>query len=207
MRLPSHITFTGIDALTDLDRVEWLSVRYPIEWGILFGAKKTPRYPSAGVICEALETPVVFAAHLCGKFAEEFQSGDDCMEFGRFQRIQVNMKAHSYDLGALSNRSLLIRRRLIIQVRGSYFPNDAFFEYLHDESGGRGTTAEWPTAPCNHFLTGYAGGITPDNVRDRIKTIRANDYWIDMETGVRTDDWLDLDKCAAVCKAVYGERG
>ncbi|GAA4256618.1 hypothetical protein HLK65_28415 [Azospirillum formosense] len=28
-------------------------------------------------------------------------------------------------------------------------------------------------------------------------------YWIDMESGVRTDDWLDLDKVEAVCRAVY----
>lgn len=26
------------------------------------------------------------------------------------------------------------------------------------------------------------------------------DFWIDMETGVRTDDWLDLDKVEKVLK-------
>ena len=29
-------------------------------------------------------------------------------------------------------------------------------------------------------------------------------FWIDIETGVRTDGLLDVDKCAAVCAAVYG---
>jgi hypothetical protein len=29
-------------------------------------------------------------------------------------------------------------------------------------------------------------------------------YWIDMESGVRTDDRFDLGKCRAVCDAVYG---
>jgi hypothetical protein len=29
-------------------------------------------------------------------------------------------------------------------------------------------------------------------------------YWIDMESGVRTGGWLDVAKCEAVCRAVYG---
>jgi hypothetical protein len=32
-------------------------------------------------------------------------------------------------------------------------------------------------------------------------------YWIDMESGVRDDDnRFSLDKCQAVCEAVYGVR-
>jgi phosphoribosylanthranilate isomerase len=51
---------------------------------------------------------------------------------------------------------------------------------------------------------GYAGGINPDNAAEVVSRIQADRYWIDMETGVRTGDWLDLDKCEAVCRAVYG---
>jgi hypothetical protein len=29
-------------------------------------------------------------------------------------------------------------------------------------------------------------------------------YWIDMESGVRTDDRFDIEKCRAVCEAVFG---
>jgi phosphoribosylanthranilate isomerase len=53
---------------------------------------------------------------------------------------------------------------------------------------------------------GYAGGIGPDNVVDIIKRINAaGPYWIDMESKIRTDNWLDLKLCRAVCEAVYGE--
>ena len=29
------------------------------------------------------------------------------------------------------------------------------------------------------------------------------DYWIDMESGVRTDGLFDLEKCERVCRLVY----
>lgn len=32
-------------------------------------------------------------------------------------------------------------------------------------------------------------------------------YWIDMESGVRTQGRFDLAKCEAVCRAVYGQAG
>ena len=37
---PHFLTFTGIDADTDLDRVHDLSRRYPLEWGVLFSPDK-----------------------------------------------------------------------------------------------------------------------------------------------------------------------
>jgi hypothetical protein len=44
-------------------------------------------------------------------------------------------------------------------------------------------------------------------VADILARIAAPDgalYWIDMESGVRTDGVFDLAKCEAVCRAVYG---
>jgi hypothetical protein len=50
---------------------------------------------------------------------------------------------------------------------------------------------------------GYAGGISPDNVEKKLRTLLEYDsderFWIDMETRVRTEDeWLDLDKVERV---------
>ena len=86
---------------------------------------------------------------------------------------------------------------------------------LHDASGGRGIPTEVyevpPTAADlkgvnrswtqNRALFGFAGGISPDNVEAKIQQIMALgdfDFWIDMESAVRTDDVLDLDKVESV---------
>jgi hypothetical protein len=73
---------------------------------------------------------------------------------------------------------------------------------LYDPSGGRGQAQEgWPT-PVKDMRVGYAGGIGPDNVLKVIEAIDRLDadgtYWIDMESGVRTDERFDLGKVEAV---------
>jgi len=77
---------------------------------------------------------------------------------------------------------------------------------LYDVSHGAGITpAHWPAVrhdiPC-----GYAGGLGPHNVTDELERINeaadGHDYWIDMESLVRTDGWLDLEKVKDVlCRA------
>ena len=55
---------------------------------------------------------------------------------------------------------------------------------------------------------GYAGGLNPDTIGDALAAIAARvpdgqPYWIDMESGVRTDDRFDLDKCERVLIQAY----
>jgi hypothetical protein len=67
---------------------------------------------------------------------------------------------------------------------------------FYDMSGGQGISPSWwPGAPL-HAYTGYAGGLGPDNVVEHLQAIEqvAEDYWVDMETRVRTDDNLSLDR-------------
>lgn len=74
---------------------------------------------------------------------------------------------------------------------------------LFDPSGGRGIEAfRWPSPPIGCHL-GYAGGIKPDQIVDTLKEIGVVDspFWIDMESGVRTDDKFDLAKVRQVLEA------
>ena len=50
---------------------------------------------------------------------------------------------------------------------------------------------------------GFAGGIGPANTQDVLNQVRAlmRPYWIDMETGVRTDNAFDVAKVEAVLRA------
>lgn len=82
------------------------------------------------------------------------------------------------------------------------------FSVLVDLSRGRGVESPFelyrPGRPG--LRVGYAGGINPENVMKKtaeLDAIGARDYWIDMETGIRTDDWFDLDKVEEVLKKIF----
>lgn len=212
MRLPEFVTFTGVDAATDLDEMERLSDLYPVEWGILFSATRQgndPRYPDEATIRRALKRDLQFAAHLCGSYARSIMEGGRPHPFdltpGGFGRIQVNdahpdpARIESYCDGVWSARG-------IAQSRGDVFPETDEIDWLFDCSGGRGLApTSYPPHPGGDRLVGYAGGIGPDNARMVIETIASEGpYWIDMEGRIRTgDDRLDLDSCRRVLEVVY----
>lgn len=80
------------------------------------------------------------------------------------------------------------------------------FHFLVDESGGTGKPIlNFPR--IGGVFLGYAGGLGPHNIEDTILKINAGgpcNYWIDMESGVRTDDELrlDMNKVHAVLKTI-----
>lgn len=200
---PNFVTFTGIDKFTDLNRCKDLSDRYPIEWGVLFSStNKSNRYPNYNQRCNIASAGLNLSAHLCGEISRRFQE-DLFAPSSIYKRIQVNAGKYK-DLDWLNEISIRDGRRVIIQHREGPFPIDGRFDYLVDKSGGRGRVANFlpPQHDINH-LVGYSGGITPGNVRHILSNITALHYWIDMETGIRTDDKLDLNKCEAICKTIW----
>ena len=74
-------------------------------------------------------------------------------------------------------------------------------EGLHDLSHGAGVLPEkWP---AQLFLgTGCAGGLSPENAAEQVKRMPSSTTWVDAETHLRTDNWLDLDKVEAFLKAL-----
>lgn len=227
---PYQITFTGIDSATDLDEVERLSGQYPIEWGILFSQSrqgKDPRYPPLHVVERAvMKTRASFAAHLCGGYTRAIMDGTkfnhDEIFLEWFDRIQINHRAPEIekilDFSESSKHHYVNSDdgvaegfyTCVVPFRTDEFPPDTAVDWLFDASGGTGKLPKaWPKYPTNQIQVGngygYAGGIRPDNVLEVLEAIDARGpYWIDMETGVRTDDWLDLSKCREVCEKVYG---
>ena len=82
------------------------------------------------------------------------------------------------------------------------------FTVLLDASGGTGTYNGTPqTIPFPYV--GYAGGLKPDNVLETVFELETSpdvrDYWIDMESGVRSmQDWFSVDLCKKVCEQLHG---
>ena len=91
---------------------------------------------------------------------------------------------------------------------------------LFDSSGGNGKSCtsyhepftfvkvdlEKRTHIQNSMFCGYAGGLGPDNISEELDKILdatgTNQFWIDMESRIRTDDHLDLNKVEKVLEIV-----
>ena len=127
------------------------------------------------------------------------------MIYNHFDRVQINTADPNVKPALISNWAQHVEVSAILQCRGD-FPEVSGVEFLFDASGGRGLAPNsWPQGMPRRC--GYAGGLNPDNVAAAVADIgtKASLYWIDMETGVRDDhDRFSIDKCQAVCEAVYG---
>jgi phosphoribosylanthranilate isomerase len=180
-----------------------------------------PRFPTRGWIenfaqsAKGLHT----AMHLCEQGLLDFIAGKketlDLMQ--GFRRIQLNLKFGAvegrYDPADLAARARsLPQHQFIVQYTQEkravldLFKNVPNHAVLFDASAGRGISPDRWDAPLQGHFCGYAGGLNPDNVRGNIEAIEkvAPDYttWIDMESGVRTDDVFDLAKVRRVLETV-----
>lgn len=69
---------------------------------------------------------------------------------------------------------------------------------LFDKSHGSGRLpSTWHESLQSSIHCGYAGGLSPENILEELPKIKAaaagNQYWIDMETHVRSDDFTKFD--------------
>ena len=156
------VTFTGVDAHTDLTELARIANEYPrAEFGVLVGSQTAgdnPIFPPIDIVCALRNLGGVNTAlHLCGKDAR-IVAGEThtphalnllCQGFGR---VQVNLHGDGENPERVQVRDLEIRRfaqkvdtgSVILQHRGpwSEIPIDhPRIEYLFDLSEGRGERA------------------------------------------------------------------
>ena len=227
MRL-RHITFTGIDARTDLQELQAIQQQYPLaEFGVLTSYhwyENGNRYLDPQIINSMRGMGLNLALHVCGQAAHDAALGRwdmidklTWMNLDLFSRVQLNIANRQDNPEYIFERAKIAEQEVIIQQRGaSNMPvyeatvekfrwiRDHFnrkFSVLLDASGGQGIDTSISIYHSDG-KTGYAGGISPDNVADKLcylfENVRHGEFWIDMESGVRTDDWFDLDKVRRV---------
>lgn len=215
IRLPSFITFTGIDDSTAVSDLRMIRDRYPVEFGILLSRDrqgKDPRYPGEGLRRFTAEG-LPIAIHLCGAYAREvmdFPYNDWGIPTHGATRVQINTREPN--VAAAQRFSQMTGKRVILQTQEDQkFPFAYEVDWLFDRSGGNGKRPDrWPS--CDWKLVGYAGGIAVDNVMATIEAINAaspkpGPYWIDMESGVRDEnDQFSIEKVWAICETVYGRK-
>lgn len=216
------VTITGADDLVDPRRLVDLSAEFPfVEWGILRSAAREgkPRYPSPrwrdtlAIVFDRAGVALMAAAHLCGSISRSAMGGGERWRWTcaiPYRRIQLNGWS-SYRLPELRIADHFPDVEFIAQAIGaSSFEESCAFvsEYknmsvLYDPSGGSGLLIEGFPIAEPPVRIGYAGGISPLNVVSVLERIpiSSRPTWIDMESGVRTDDRFDLDKVRAVLES------
>ncbi len=219
-----HITFTGIDGKTNLQALWELQLLYPIaEFGVLVSnnwRENGNRFFNPSFL-SALDRGLNLSAHFCGRIARKAICGDFDPYFlwvteteyaYMFNRCQLNIStaAENPKSFVLPNDFRLFKEIIIQQKSAdncSLFLNSTRSEkvsVLLDGSGGMGIDTPIKVLPNagKNFKVGYAGGFNPDNVAEKLTYLyeqeEVGDFWIDMESGVRTDDWFDLDKVRQV---------
>ena len=220
------ITFTGVDAHTDLEEIREIAREYPrAEFAVLFGSQTgedNPIFPPVETVRALRQTQGVNTAlHLCGYHARE-AAGEEPMGQSLkllaqgFGRIQVNLHGDELDPRRVEIAGPAIKRfaeqastgSVILQHRGpwSETPVDhPRIEYLFDLSEGRGEEGfeHWPDPPGDR-RTGYAGGLGPHNIRMALEFAERHPearIWFDMERNIRDQNYrLDLDKVREVCR-------
>ena len=229
---PHTITFTGLDSQTDLNRLAEIQARYPYaEFGVLVSVSKTgchPRYPDFSFIEKLKEYKSLnLSCHVCGgTLLEPIVTYGDfgyldqflCGNLSIFKRIQLNLggnvnwltkrcKHKLLRIGSFENiqEIILQQKKKIGSIAWNVGRRKTKISVLIDPSGGKGR--ETKIVPKLRFLrTGYAGGINPSNAARKFLQLKnsgiCRNFWIDMESGVRTDDWFDLDNVEAVLKEI-----
>lgn len=231
MKNLKHITFTGIGTDTDFKALREIQNEFPhIEWGVLMSRnweKNGPRYfnPDRLYDLKFMELNLNLSCHVCGSVAREaLKNNWEPMKqlthyhYDIFQRCQLNIGSTDPTPKTPFLRKPLFLKELIIQQKSE---NDllAFdtiidrsnMSVLLDASGGRGIDTPFKPFHRLGLKVGYAGGLTPNNVGDKLYHLLREvdgDFWIDMESGVRTDEQFDLlkvNKVLCICKEVMRE--
>ena len=220
----NKVTFTGADNNTNIMELVSLQKTYPfVEWGILFSKNKEgeQRYPTLEYLNQFSPT-LNLSAHFCGWYAREVLEKMNYSLIknltGNFKRVQLNYNfktSKGWNLNELINFATNNKKiDFILQYNENNkatldkhlmcsLPENIHF--LHDSSGGRGKVIETFNEPFKNY-TGYSGGLDDINMESICNTIKdiknKSNVWIDMESGVRTNEQFDLEKVRTVLRTV-----
>lgn len=190
------------------------------------------RYPSIKWIRELVGRFVIeglrnhLSLHICPPLTYKiFKDLSMLNNFDGFARVQLNSAPSKFDLDGFYHCNFALNKQIIIQLNGEeperFYRNSHYYWRiwgnssiepvfgLFENSGGRGVLANVYRKPLlPHMMVGYAGGLNPDNLEEEIAKIKVVsdgcDIWLDMETGVITDNNFDLEKVEKCCEIVKG---
>ena len=222
-----HITFTGIDEKTDIQALCDIQKEYPVaEFGVLISQRweeNGNRYMNPSNLANLAGTGLRLSCHACGKVAREALNNNwtPLMDITKgylsvFNRCQLNVSTYPPAKNTKSLQVPQLISEVIIQQKDperlevfNTIEDKTHISVLLDASGGHGVDTSIAVYNNPSVKVGYAGGISPLNVEEKLSYLLEHEgvsnFWIDMESGVRTVDWFDLNKVLKVlqiCKRV-----
>jgi hypothetical protein len=215
--LLNRVTFTGVDDKTNIDDLVYLTEKYPfVEFGILVSKNNSNngtvnRYPNLTILKRLKNKGLNLSCHICGSIARQIVQKNDWSEleillgkdmeiFKRFQLNVSNIHKFSKEISFREGKDFIIQLKDDTSLYDYYkdLPNVLGFQ---DNSGGLGKFEDNWIDSDRYF--GYAGGLSVENVEKVIEDlliVNNSDFWIDMESSVRTNDRFDTKKCEEVLK-------
>ena len=217
------LTLTGLTHEDQITQAAALSDRFNfLEWGILYSPSRVGgRYAAHNWILNdsnVLRLPKK-ALHLCGKAVPMFLEANPQVtellhpDVG-IRRVQLNFNIVKTPLDlSLVSAAMHSFPHIDFITQHNNSNEDVYnqiwasnHQVLFDQSGGNGIGPKEWKKPLRNKLCGYAGGLGPDNIDVQLamiyEQVQSRDFWIDMESNIRTDDELDFFKCEQVAKAV-----
>ena len=208
------ISLTGADDKTTVKELEYLSEKYSLfECAILIfpEAKSSNRNPTAGWRKHLYKSSVKNKAiHLCGTSINDFaqQKISIMQDIESVQRVQINLQPRWASEKLYENLIKVVEKNSHIEFITQYneqnkpyfhyWENVVNHSYLFDGSLGKGICPDKWISPVKNKSCGYAGGLSSENIFENLSKIFgvANDepFWLDMESGIRTDNNFDLKK-------------
>ena len=191
-----RVTFTGIDQWTKPEALSALCRDYPfVEFAMRLAESPndSSRFPPLDMLKAYRERKFPLAVHLCGRLARHpIQTGDWSEveeKLGSFYSLFGRMQLNTSKAGKFCREIVFPKdKQVIIQMHGG---TQEFFDYYKHMPNVQG------------FQDDSGGGIGPENAAETVRAIskvREGDFWIDMESRIRTDECFDLSKCRAVCE-------
>lgn len=214
---------TSIEQLVEIDKIfpyaEWGILYYPEREGANRNPTKDWREQFLSNIPKEKT-----AIHLCGEdvfneiLSDTFDSIPLKEELARFGRIQLNINARKLKNLFTDDEIATIYQKLLaskfhIIAQHNHISENAIqkfitannvdyekFDILLDSSLGKGVSPDtWkvPKGLSDKAHLGFAGGLNPNNILVnycKIKEVTKNKYWLDLESGARTDNEFDFVK-------------
>lgn len=217
-KLLNKVTITGADDNTSYKDLEKIEKKYPfVEWGILISKDNfgKERYPSLKWINALPLTNDFYSFHLCGQFARDILEGNwsflklwkkssKLSTLYDFDRMQLNLGNvdHPFDKikfaeGIKENNrwDIILQNDQLLRILQEF---KITANVLFDSSGGNGILPNFWLNSIPGIYCGYAGGLNHSNLKEQLNIIADKaepPIWIDVESGVRTNNKLDLNKC------------
>jgi len=221
------VTFTGVDKWTNLKHmIELWNKNQYVEWGFLYSEKSMgveKRYPTKKEILSYFGDNMNKSLHLCGSVVRDIlENGninyDVSYLISMVNRVQLNFNLNRTKLNMIKFFNVIndYDKTFILQVNDNNklfidsivpFIDKDKFHYLFDASGGIGIEFNEVPKPIEGKICGWAGGLNPENLESKLIQLEKElpkdlPIWIDMETGVRTDDYFDLSKVEKCCDII-----